>query len=177
LQGDLEECTSFHLLATKGAAHLPHIDRHGVYTTALNEEGLKLWVVWPNMALEQLQGYFPKNTQEKGNLPFPGIAVFLEPGDMLFQPPNTLHMPITLETCLMSGTMHWHTSHLRDILLYTKEAVEQPMVTNEAISVQFIPKMERLLQMWDEGSELYTWPPDSHRQECDNLISVRPPSL
>ncbi|SPJ85843.1 uncharacterized protein FTOL_11626 [Fusarium torulosum] len=26
MQGDLEECTAFHSLATKGAAHLPHIN-------------------------------------------------------------------------------------------------------------------------------------------------------
>ncbi|KAM0433218.1 hypothetical protein ACHAQK_009267 [Fusarium lateritium] len=172
IQGDLDESVSFHLLATKGAAHLPHIDRHGVYTTALNEEGLKLWVVWPNMTLEQLQSYHSDNPQEQGKLPFPGVAVFLRPGDMLFQPPNTLHMPITLETCLMSGTMHWHTSHLRDILLYSKEAVERPAVTNEAMSDQLVPKMERLLHMWDGGFDLCTWPPDSHRQECGDLLDV-----
>ncbi|RGP63162.1 hypothetical protein FSPOR_8744 [Fusarium sporotrichioides] len=36
------DCTGFHLFATKGAAHLPHIDRHSTYTTAFCKEGKKV---------------------------------------------------------------------------------------------------------------------------------------
>lgn len=92
------------------------------------------------MSLVQL-----KNNQVANDLPFPGLAVHLEPVDMLVQPPNMLHMPITLETCLMSGTMHWHTTHLHDIILCTGAAVEQPAITNEAMSPNFMPKLENLL--------------------------------
>ncbi|KAM0541076.1 hypothetical protein ACHAPJ_013387 [Fusarium lateritium] len=108
---DLEDSTEFHLLTTKGAMHLPHIDRHGVYTTALNEEGEKLWVIWPNLGLAGLKDFCETKESPKG-----GIAIHIQQGSLLIQPPNTLHAPITLETCLMTGTMRWNTTHLLDIL-------------------------------------------------------------
>ncbi|KAH7132817.1 hypothetical protein EDB81DRAFT_119209, partial [Dactylonectria macrodidyma] len=40
---DLDACAGFQLCATKGAVHLPHVDRHGVMTMVYNDVGEKLW--------------------------------------------------------------------------------------------------------------------------------------
>ncbi|KAF5555145.1 hypothetical protein FMEXI_1665 [Fusarium mexicanum] len=57
LVGDLDDSTRFQLLASIGAIHLPHIDRHGVFTTVLNEQGEKIWLVWPNLGLDVLRNW------------------------------------------------------------------------------------------------------------------------
>ncbi|KAJ4248128.1 hypothetical protein NW762_012898 [Fusarium torreyae] len=171
---DFDDCVTFQLLATKGAAHLPHIDRHGVYTTALNEEGRKLWIMWPQLTFEELKSW------RMGTIPDGGIAVYIGQGDMLIQPPNTLHSPVTLNDCLMTGTMHWHSSHLLDILRYTKAAVEDPGITNEAMARQFIPKMTRIIEQWkkdlaartENHSDAYTWPPPEHLDECEEILEA-----
>ncbi|CAJ0549911.1 Ff.00g065060.m01.CDS01 [Fusarium sp. VM40] len=76
------DCSAFQLLASKGAAHLLHVDRHGVYTTALTEEEKQLWLIWPGLTLEDLQSMHVHDG---------GIAVLVDQGDMLIQPPNMLH--------------------------------------------------------------------------------------
>ncbi|KAM0080754.1 hypothetical protein ACKRZS_007077 [Fusarium odoratissimum] len=108
---DLQESTQFHVLATKGAVYLPHVDRHGAYTTTLNEEGEKLWVMWPNLVIAEL--YHRPQSQE---LPAP-LGVYLEPD--------------------MSGTMHWHIGKLPEILKATKAAIEVPGITNEGMAASF----------------------------------------
>ncbi|KAF4437805.1 hypothetical protein F53441_12946 [Fusarium austroafricanum] len=158
---DLISGMTFHLLATKGAGHLPHIDRHGMWTTALCEEGKKLWLQWPNLDLE---------TIKSREVPHEGIAVLLEKGDMLIQPPNTLHAPLTLEDCLMTGTMHWHSSQLLDILLFTKAAVEDPSITNEGMAAQFVPTMRHILNKWKSGKCKYKWPPEKDMDECFRIL-------
>ncbi|KAH7220511.1 uncharacterized protein BKA55DRAFT_743972 [Fusarium redolens] len=74
---DLDDCLTFQLLASKGAAHLQHVDRHGVYTTALTEQGKKLWLAWPGLSLEEL---------ESRHVPDGGVAILIDEGDMLIQP-------------------------------------------------------------------------------------------
>ncbi|KAF4954210.1 hypothetical protein FGADI_5423 [Fusarium gaditjirri] len=161
------DCLVFQLLASKGAAHLQHVGRLGVYTTALTEEGRKLWLVWPGLELEEL------GTHE---VPDGGVAVLVDEGDMLIQPPNTLHAPIALEDTLMTGTMHWHSSHLLDILRHTKAQVIDPVLTNETMSRQFLPKVKSLLRQWEVDladptkTPLYTWPPAESLAECIKIV-------
>ncbi|OBS22879.1 hypothetical protein FPOA_09202 [Fusarium poae] len=157
---DIDNSEGFHLLGTKGAAHLEHIDRHGVYTTVFCEEGKKLWLMWPKVPLGQLSEGAPSN----------GIAILIEEGSMLIQPPNTMHAPITLEDCLMTGSMHWHSSHLYDILRYTQAAIENPAITNESMARQFIPKMETLLNIWKRQPRRRSWPPDEDMDKCWKII-------
>ncbi|KAI3572071.1 hypothetical protein IWW34DRAFT_795500 [Fusarium oxysporum f. sp. albedinis] len=162
---DLDESTSFHLLASQGAVHLPHVDHHYVYTTIFNEEGHKLWLMWPGLGIDGLQTW-----RETGQVPDGGIPVYIAPGYTLIQPPGTLHAPITVSDCLMTGTMHWHSSQLHNILRYTKAEIEDPEITNESFSRQFIEKMTIILALWRRGSKAYTWPPDEHLNECLEIL-------
>ncbi|KAF4459645.1 hypothetical protein FALBO_13596 [Fusarium albosuccineum] len=162
---DLDESTSFHLLASRGAVHLPHVDHHGVYTTVFNEEGHKLWLMWPGLGLDGL-----KEWRSTGQVPRNGIPIYIPPGYTLIQPPGTLHAPITITDCLMTGTMHWHSSQLLDILRYTKAEIEDPEMTNEPFSRQFIKKMTMILDLWQEGSKAYEWPPIESFNECRDIL-------
>jgi hypothetical protein len=164
---DLDESTSFHLLASQGAVHLPHVDHHGVYTTIFNEEGHKLWLMWPGLGIDGL-----KEWRSTGQVPQDGIPVYIAPGYTLIQPPGTLHAPITITDCLMTGTMHWHSSQLLDVLRYTKAEIEDPEMTNESFSRQFIEKMTMILALWRRGSKAYTWPPDKSLNECLEILEV-----
>ncbi|KAF5555101.1 hypothetical protein FNAPI_6230 [Fusarium napiforme] len=152
--GDLDDSTRFQLLATTGAIHLPHVDRHGVLTTVLNEQGEKIWLAWPNLGFDVLKGW-----DEENELPTPPIAIHIEEGSYLIQPPSTLHAPVTMKTCLMTGTMHWYSGHLPDIITATCLIKEDAKITNEDVSDQFIPKMAKLLGLWRENQAPCLWPP------------------
>lgn len=74
--------------------------------------------------------------------------------------------------------MHWHSSHLFEILENTQAQVMNPWLTNEAIARQFIPKMKRLLNAWKEDihkqSEYpsYTWPRVESYDSCKQILEV-----
>ncbi|KAF5576269.1 hypothetical protein FPCIR_12698 [Fusarium pseudocircinatum] len=144
--GDLDDLTRFQLLATTGAIHLPHVDRHGVLATVLTEQGEKIWLVWPNLGLDVLRGW-----DEENELPTPPIAIHIEECSYLIQPPSTLHAPVTMKTCLMTGTMHWYPGHLPGIIQATYMINEDAKITNEDVSDQFIPEMAKLLGLWREN--------------------------
>ncbi|CVL07076.1 uncharacterized protein FMAN_15249 [Fusarium mangiferae] len=166
---DLDNCLVFHLLTSKGAAHLQHVDSHGVYTTALTEVTRKLWLVWLGLELEDLETH---------EVPDGGVAILIDEGDMLIQPTNILHVPITLEDMLITGTMYWHSSHLLDILSHTKAQVKDPTLTNETIARQFLPKMKSLLRHWEVDladppkKPPYTWPPAEPLADCVKIVQV-----
>ncbi|KAF5689771.1 hypothetical protein FCIRC_1234 [Fusarium circinatum] len=167
LVGDLDDSTRFQLLASTGAIHLPHIDRHGVFTTVLNEQGEKIWLVWPNLGLDVL-----RNWDEEEELPTPPIAIHIEEGSYLIQPPSTLHAPMTMKTCLMKGTMHWYSGHLLDIIQATCVLKKDANITNEDISDQFIPKMAKLLGLWRENRAPCSWPPLDQYSEAIAAFDV-----
>lgn len=165
--GDLDDSTRFQLLASTGAIHLPHVDRHGVFTTVLNEQGEKVWLVWPNLGFEVL-----RNWDEDEELPTAPIAIHIEEGSYLIQPPSTLHAPVTMKTCLMTGTMHWYSGHLLDIIQATCVINEDEKITNEDISDQFIPKMAKLLKLWRDNKAPCSWPPLDQYAEAMTALDV-----
>lgn len=161
---DFDECKGFHLLATKGAAHMPHIDRHGVYTTVYSEEGRKVWMVWIKADIEEVSA---SHLVSGG-----GVAILIDEGDLLIQPPNIFHAPITLDDCLMTGTMHWNSSQLLEILRSTKREVKTSWLTNEAMARQFTPKMRTLLEIWKKSPGQICWPPPEDMKECIEILEV-----
>ncbi|RSL91941.1 hypothetical protein CDV31_015371 [Fusarium ambrosium] len=166
--GDLNDCASFQLLATKGAIHLPHIDHHGVYTTTFNEEGDKLWLMWPGLGLQGLSQW-----RQTSQIPDGGVAIYIPQGWTLIQPPSTLHAPLTTQDCLMTGTMHWHSTLLLDILKQTKLEVQDPGLTNEPMAHQFTKKMKAILDLWEKDNPAYTWPPREQLAECPPISGFK----
>ncbi|SCV57681.1 uncharacterized protein FFB14_15270 [Fusarium fujikuroi] len=114
-----------------------------------------------------------ENWEEDDELPTAPIAIYIEEGSNSIQPPTTLHAPVTMNTCLMTGTMHWYSGHLLDIIQVTCIINEDEKITNEDISDQFIPKMAKLLRLWRENKAPCSWPPLDQYAEAitalDNL--------
>ncbi|KAF7562465.1 hypothetical protein G7046_g1688 [Stylonectria norvegica] len=172
---DLEDSQVFQLLATKNAHHLPHIDRHGVITTVCNEDGDKLWLCWVGLTLEQLAfcgrsrfAEWPAEVKERG------MAIHIPRGWTLIQPSGTLHAPLTLQDCFMTGTMHWNSLSIPRILALTKLELMTPSLTNEDLSPQFVPEMSGLLGAWKKGKEYLPWPPIETLAVASEILKVSP---
>ncbi|RMJ20317.1 hypothetical protein CDV36_000137 [Fusarium kuroshium] len=144
---DLTASTHFQLLATRGAMHLPHVDRHRVITTAFCEDGEKLWVTWPGLHLEDLKKWLDTGVYQAN-----GIALYLEPGSTLVQPGTTLHAPLSLTNVLMMGTMHWHPKSMVRVMEASRFELENPLVTNEEMSSEFRDKVQAILDASEANS-------------------------
>ncbi|KAG6978487.1 hypothetical protein FocnCong_v011682 [Fusarium oxysporum f. sp. conglutinans] len=170
---DLDRWTSFQLLASEGAVHLPHIDHHGMNTVVFNEEGHKLWLMWPGLGLDGIKKW------RLGEPLQGGLPVYVPPGYVLWQPLGTLHAPITITNCLMRGRMLLHSSQLLDILQYTKAEIEDPDITNETFCRQIHERMKGILGLWKKESDLaevcqktFNWPPSGTQKECEKIYKV-----
>lgn len=163
---DLTESTRFQLLASKGAFHLPHVDRHGVITTVFNDEGEKLWLVWP---FENTTDWSRSHSCLSGRV----LALYLEEGSTLIQPSGMIHAPFTLENTLMTGTMHWHPQTMLQVLEQTQAEIQAPYITNEPVSEEFLIKVELILQRWNEEAGLVRWGTKEDLEKCRKLMEVR----
>lgn len=144
----LHTSTQFQLLATEFACHLPHIDRHGVITTVFNDSGRKLWLAWTGSSEDELVRV------EKEDLPTsPAIAIYIEEGATLIQPPGTPHAPLSLSTVLMTGTMHWHTRTVKQVLELTLRQLRHPSITNEGLADDFVAAMKAILGQWKHSKQ------------------------
>ncbi|KAF9766590.1 hypothetical protein IL306_000986 [Fusarium sp. DS 682] len=147
-------------------------DRHGVYRTALNQQEEKIWLVWPDIDMEMTKVPCKHLAESVPDGPFTTsgpIVIHIEEGSLLIQTPNLLHARVTVDTCLMTGTTHWHPAKMLDMLAGTQAAAEVVEVTNEGISTQFLPKVDRLLTLWDEASDVFMWPPEDHKDKCKEV--------
>ncbi|KAK2667905.1 hypothetical protein RAB80_017096 [Fusarium oxysporum f. sp. vasinfectum] len=171
---DLDRWTSFQLLASEGAVHLPHIDHHGMNTVVFNEEGHKMWLMWPGIGPDEISEVCGSRKHLQGGLP-----VYVPPRYMLWQPLGTLHAPITITNCLMSGRMLVHSSQLLDTLKYTRAGIKDPDITNEAFSRQMYQRMTRTLHLWkkesnltEAGQQTFAWPPPESQKECEEICKA-----
>ncbi|CAJ2514311.1 Uu.00g024300.m01.CDS01 [Anthostomella pinea] len=162
--GDLTRSIRFHLLASKGAIHSAHINRHGMITTIFNEEGDKLWPLWVRANV--------RDWAESRALPTgPLVGLLLAKGYTLIQPGGTIHMPCTIgERVLLSGTMHWHPRQVLQILQQTQVEIECPHVTNEPVSGQFLGEISLILRLWKANTPLFDWGSQEDLEECESIL-------
>lgn len=123
--------------------------------------------MWPGLGLQGLSSW-----RQTNQIPDGGFAIHIPQGWTLIQPPSTLHAPMTLEDCLMTGTMHWHSTHLLHILKQSKLEVQDPELTNEPMAGQFTTKMQAILDLWEEDNPAYTWPPREQLADCREILEV-----
>ncbi|KFY22619.1 hypothetical protein V493_06467 [Pseudogymnoascus sp. VKM F-4281 (FW-2241)] len=150
---DIQKCTQFRILAHRGACSSWHIDNAGVYTfiilegniDSLDEEAedvVKYWPVYPthHMSAEDEHAArlgFSKegiNWRPKPDTKIPVIA--LTRGDMLIQPPGTIHAPITLTNCFFLGGMAWRKNTLPQTLNVWYYLMKNEICTNEPLPRQ-----------------------------------------
>jgi hypothetical protein len=150
---DIQKCTQFRILAQRGACSSWHMDNIGVYTFTVlegnsndasekDEDVVKYWPVFP---MEHLNPQQQKEARKEfGDMgiawrpkPEGGIPVIaLTRGDMLIQPPGTIHAPITLTDCFFLGGMAWRKSTFRQSLDIWDYLVKHPICTNEPLPRQ-----------------------------------------
>ena len=150
---DIQKCTQFRILAHRGACSSWHIDNAGVYTFIVlegnidspdeeAEDVVKYWPVYPthHMSAEDEHtarlGFSQEgiNWRPKPNDKIPVIA--LTRGDMLIQPPGTIHAPITLTNCFFLGGMAWRKNTLPQTLNVWHYLMKNEICTNEPLPRQ-----------------------------------------
>jgi hypothetical protein len=150
---DIQKCTQFRILAHRGACSSWHIDNAGVYTFIVlegnsddpgeeAEDVVKYWPVYPthHMSAEDERvarvGFSKEgiNWRPKPKDKIPVIA--LTRGDMLIQPPGTIHAPITLTNCFFLGGMAWRKNTLPLTLNVWHYLMKNEICTNEPLPRQ-----------------------------------------
>ncbi len=155
---DIQKCAQFRILAQRGAMSSWHIDNLGVYTFVhlegntgdddeQDEDVVKYWPIFPlhhltEEAKQEALADFAKPLMEGGSTkwrpkPKEGIRVIsLTRGDMLIQPPGTIHAPITLTDCFFLGGMAWKRSTMKQTMAVWEHLARNEDCTNENLPRQ-----------------------------------------
>ncbi|OBT85490.1 hypothetical protein VE02_07341 [Pseudogymnoascus sp. 03VT05] len=150
---DIQKCTQFRILAHRGACSSWHIDNAGVYTFIVlegnidspdeePEDVVKYWPVYPTHHMNPQDEDAARvafsnegiNWRPKPDGKIPVIA--LTRGDMLIQPPGTIHAPITLTNCFFLGGMAWRKNTLPQTLNVWHYLMKNEICTNEPLPRQ-----------------------------------------
>ncbi|KFY22112.1 hypothetical protein V491_02885 [Pseudogymnoascus sp. VKM F-3775] len=150
---DIQKCTQFRILAHRGACSSWHIDNAGVYTFIVlesnidspdekDEDVVKYWPVYPTHHMNsQNEGKARLGFSKEGinwrPIPDGKIPVIaLTRGDLLIQPPGTIHAPITLTNCFFLGGMAWRKNTLPQTLNVWHYLMKNEICTNEPLPRQ-----------------------------------------
>lgn len=107
---DLSSCVAFRICGKVDVFSLPHMDHHGVLT----KKGKKVWLIWPGISHDDLAaGSRADLPIPLGPAPFP---LYLDPEDLLIQPPGRMHAPYSMTDELITGTAHWDSRRMTDVL-------------------------------------------------------------
>jgi hypothetical protein len=157
---DLSACEAFQILGKVGVFSLAHVDHHRSMTCVQNDEGDKLWPLWPRHSAKQLREW-------KGRSPAsPPFVMFVRTGDIVVVAGGMPHMPYSMTDCAMTGTMYWHSEELLEIMDQTLAELENPNITNEDGALQFDQKMETAMAWWRERRKPYKWGSQEDLEIC-----------
>lgn len=162
---DLSSCTRFRICGSQDSHSLPHIDQHGVITSIFNNDGEKLWPMWPHLSTEDISQWASSDTD-----PEPGaVGIYLRAGDLLIQPSGTLHAPWSITNVLMTGTMHWDVQDMVKTLELVKLCLQSEHVSNEEVAKEFEWKVGCVSELWKERTGPWKWPSSDQLEQFDVL--------
>jgi hypothetical protein len=186
---DIQKCAQFRILAQRGAVSGWHMDNCGVYTFIVlegnsnnpdekDEDVVKYWPVYPMYLLDKIsyntaRGEFAKygvQWRPRTDIQIPIIS--LVRGDMLIQPPGTIHAPITLTDCFFLGGMCWKKETLSRTLSVWDYLISNPICTNEDLPRQTQMIIDYLRSAVHEAPEEFNLRTDSLAQFdaiCDRI--------
>lgn len=145
----LTGCSSFGLFATRGAISMPHVDQHGVITTATCEFGEKLWLSWTGLPADRLVAYADAFQGEERKIPdWLCVGIAMGPRDILVQPAGTLHALYSLTDVGMSRTMHWARNAMVESARVALLTSQYGNLTNEDMNKCLGNKLERIAAVW-----------------------------
>ena len=176
---DLTSCLSWHIMAQKGAWSFPHMDHHGVWTTIRVNEGEKLWPMYPRLRRQEILSWATSGeiAPSMSSLAF---AIYVEKNDILIQPPGRVHFPFSITNVLITGTMHWNSRELIDILRQSLLELAYDHITNEDHTEEFQTKLHLIKDAWaaaDDPQFPYEGAPYSEYVEFERLLSVSSDSV
>ncbi|KAI5456145.1 hypothetical protein BGZ63DRAFT_326507, partial [Mariannaea sp. PMI_226] len=122
---ELLHSTQKHLAGSRFAVSSWHIDYLGFLTVVKVEEGAKLWLSCPGMSLAEV-GEFAKSREP----PQKPLAMYLEDGYILVQPPCVPHFVVGLLPTILTCWMWWCTQWIPNILRQAQLELKHPDVTN-----------------------------------------------
>jgi hypothetical protein len=170
---DLSSCCAFHILAKAGVFSLPHVDHHGVITTATCDEGEKYWLTWPELTDVEMEAWAADECEETysgpAGVPF---GIYLRPGDVLIQPRGRVHAPYSKTNVLMSGTMHMDSRDMVGVLRSSLFERRNDGITNELPAKQFTKKMLEVDRLWKAQNPSYPWGTGEQYEEWSKLMKV-----
>jgi hypothetical protein len=153
---DLTNSATFSLASQAGVFSAAHRDSYGKMTSIFIECGGKCWLIWPALSPQEVEAWV-----EKGPQSYPDVNAFpicLEEGDLLLQPPGTIHAPYTYETCVVTGTQHWHSPSMHIHLRLANEDARYEMTTNEDEAYEAVYKIATLQRTFKEQNPRFPSP-------------------
>jgi hypothetical protein len=166
---DLSSGVAFQVLGKNGVQSLSHVDQHHVMTTVRIEEGEKAWSMSPVLTQEEMDRFATSDDIAPRPPPF---IICLRAGDLLIQPPGRVHSPYSITDVLMTGTMHWDSRQLAEIMRHTLYTRENPKITNEDPANDITSKLEIIESLWKQKHSAWPWGSDEHLTEFSKLLKV-----
>lgn len=166
---DLTSCVGFHILGKQGVFSNAHVDHHGVMTTVYCDEGEKIWLTYPRLSKEEQDRWATSDDVFPQPPPFP---IYLDKGSLLIQPAGQVHAPYSLEDVLMTGTMHWDSRRMVQVLQQSHHEQQYPKVTNEDAAQEFTSKLEIIERLWKQRHQHWPWGSDEDLVEFSRLLRV-----
>lgn len=166
---ELRNSVQFQLLGKSGAWSMPHCDSHSVMTTVFCDDGKKLWLTYPHLSIAEMIRWMQENVYSPN---YPAMNIPLQRGDQLIIPPGRVHAPFSVTDVSMTGTMHWDTRNLRQILNLSILQAQYGGITNEDLAAEFAPKVKEMLRLWKLRAPTWEWGDDDDLQRSSDLLEV-----
>jgi hypothetical protein len=169
---DLTNSATFSLASQAGVFSAAHRDSYGKMTSIFIECGAKCWLTWPALSPQEVKAWVGKGPQS-----YPDVDAFpicLEEGDLLLQPPGTIHAPYTYETCVVTGTQHWHSPSMHIHLRLANEDAQYEMTTNEDEAYEAVYKIATLRRVFEEQNPRFPPPSPQDMIAFDMEAQVSP---
>ncbi|PZC89228.1 hypothetical protein A1F95_10444, partial [Pyrenophora tritici-repentis] len=162
---------SFALWGKQGTWSFPHVDKHGLYTAVLCEQGEKLWFSWSlddnglkEWAVARDETYGPKPS---------GFPILLRSGDLLIQPPGTVHTPASVTNVIMTGYFFWCSRTMNTTARCALLDLKHPNITNEEVQPELGGKLKHLVRASKLKLRPYDWGKQEDLVKFHNLAKLQ----
>jgi hypothetical protein len=169
---DLSNRDSFALWGKQGAWSFTHIEENGTYTGILCEDGDKLWFSWTLNDDEIRRWAEVRQQGERYDPEQAGFPIPLHAGDLLFQPPATVHAPLSLINVVMHGFLVWSSRTMVTTARAALLDLQYPQITNEAPRKELKSKLQHLVQASEARLPPYAWGAEEDHAELAALVGV-----
>jgi hypothetical protein len=161
---DLSACVSYQIY---GVFSYPHIDHYSLLNTAFDDNGEKLWPLWGRLS----DAEFAQWATSDGIAPEPApFAMYLQEGDLFVQRAGTVHTPYSITDILMTGTVHWDSRQLVQVLRQSIYERKYPKITNENSAKEFVSKLETIKKLWRDQNPTWPWGTEAELEEFTALL-------